>query len=304
MKMFIRMFYSILVFLAADMYGLFITKGHVCLAVLLAACFAVINIMPSFYNRKRPTGRLRICGDGCELLLIFLISTMLSSIYLIAAAFLMFPNLAFQWFISLLIVVIMEVVVFWNGIIRVYLTSLQLGVKWRIIGIVCGLIPLAHLIVLSKIIRIALRETNFESEKILLDKRREQSQICHTKYPLLFVHGVFFRDFKYLNYWGRIPDELKKNGAVIYYGNHQSAASVVDSGKELSERIRHIIEKTGCEKINIIAHSKGGLDCRYAISKLGMAIILLLLQQSIRLIVDASLLIICFQRFLRTHVTS
>ena len=27
----------------------------------------------------------------------------------------------------------------------------------------------------------------------------------------------------------------------------------------------------GCEKVNIIAHSKGGLDCRYAIAKLGMA---------------------------------
>ena len=31
-----------------------------------------------------------------------------------------------------------------------------------------------------------------------------------------------------------------------------------------------IIEKEHCEKVNIIAHSKGGLDSRYAISKLGM----------------------------------
>ena len=29
--------------------------------------------------------------------------------------------------------------------------------------------------------------------------------------------------------------------------------------------------ETGCGKVNIIAHSKGGLDARYAISKLGMA---------------------------------
>lgn len=29
-------------------------------------------------------------------------------------------------------------------------------------------------------------------------------------------------------------------------------------------------EETGCEKVNIIAHSKGGLDSRYAISRLGM----------------------------------
>lgn len=31
-----------------------------------------------------------------------------------------------------------------------------------------------------------------------------------------------------------------------------------------------IIEETGCEKVNIIAHSKGGLDARYAISQLGL----------------------------------
>ena len=35
-------------------------------------------------------------------------------------------------------------------------------------------------------------------------------------------------------------------------------------------RIFSIVEETGCKKVNIIAHSKGGLDCRYAISKLGM----------------------------------
>ena len=29
------------------------------------------------------------------------------------------------------------------------------------------------------------------------------------------------------------------------------------------------MQKTGCGKVNIIAHSKGGLDSRYAISKLG-----------------------------------
>ena len=32
-----------------------------------------------------------------------------------------------------------------------------------------------------------------------------------------------------------------------------------------------IIQKTGCEKVNIIAHSKGGLESRYAISQLGLS---------------------------------
>jgi len=85
------------------------------------------------------------------------------------------------------------------------------------------------------------------------------------------VHGVFFRDFKYFNYWGRIPQELEKNGATIYYGNHQSAASVEDSSVEIADRIHKIIEETGCEKVNVIAHSKGGLDTKSAIVFKGMA---------------------------------
>ena len=32
-----------------------------------------------------------------------------------------------------------------------------------------------------------------------------------------------------------------------------------------------MLAETGAEKVNIIAHSKGGLDCRYAMAKLGMA---------------------------------
>ena len=69
---------------------------------------------------------------------------------------------------------------------------------------------------------------------------------------------------------GRIPKALVKNGAEIYYGSQQSAASIESSAAELRGKILSIIEKTGCEKVNIIAHSKGGLDSRYAISRLGM----------------------------------
>ena len=84
------------------------------------------------------------------------------------------------------------------------------------------------------------------------------------------VHGVFFRDFKLLNYWGRIPEELETNGATIFYGNQESAASVAESGEQLADRIMEIMKKYGCDKVNVIAHSKGGLDTRYAIDKYGM----------------------------------
>ena len=238
---------------------------------LLIPCFVLMNLFPSLANRRLPVRRLRICADGCELLVLFLISAALSALYLLARIPVFFPEHAAQWFAGLLWMVLVEAAVFWNGIIRVYCTSFQIGLKWRAAGIICGWVPVANLIVLWKIIRTASEETTFESGKILLNRERVGEQLCRTKYPILMVHGVFFRDFKYFNYWGRIPGELEQNGATVYYGNHQSAASVKDSAGELATRITEIVRETGCEKVNIIAHSKGGLDSRYAISLLGMA---------------------------------
>ncbi|MCI8610051.1 MAG: triacylglycerol lipase [Firmicutes bacterium] len=168
---------------------------------------------------------------------------------------------------------VIEALLFWSGMIGIYLTSVQLGLKWRIIGGLTGMIPLVNLAVLMKLISIVSAEVEFEQEKAELDAVRAESQICQTRYPILLVHGVFFRDYKYLNYWGRIPKELSRNGACIYYGKQQSAASVKECGRELAERILEITaeENESHKKVNIIAHSKGGLDCRYAVACLGMA---------------------------------
>lgn len=90
------------------------------------------------------------------------------------------------------------------------------------------------------------------------------------KYPVLLVHGMGFRDTKLINYWGRIPAELQKMGCEIYYGYQDSNASVESNAHHIAKRIEEIISETGAEKVNIIAHSKGGLDSRYAVSTLGM----------------------------------
>ena len=121
---------------------------------------------------------------------------------------------------------ILNFIIFWIGIILVYISSTQLGIKTRVLGIVLGWVPIANLIMLFKIINICKNEIKFEKMVIKRDIAREKDQICRTKYPILLVHGVFFRDSEHLNYWGRIPRELIKNGATIYYGNHNSANSV------------------------------------------------------------------------------
>jgi triacylglycerol lipase len=175
------------------------------------------------------------------------------------------------WSVGFLYAVLCESIIFWNGMLRVYLTSIQLGIKHRILAALCGWIPGINIYYLLKIIRIATEEIETETEKWERNVARAESELCKTRYPLLLVHGVFFRDFRYVNYWGRVPRELQKNGATIYYGEQQSAASVDACGAELAERICRIVSESGCEKVNIIAHSKGGLDSRVAISHFGAA---------------------------------
>ena len=228
--------------------------------------------MSSFRSKENikpyTSERLNLLGIGCLLLIAFVIST----VYFAAGYVAMLSKTGFVEIIKsgwqrILLIILGENLLFWPGIIMVYLTSGQLKFKLRLIGILCGMIPIAHLIALYFILKTAVSEVLFEKRKMRLDKKRAGEQVCRTKYPLLMVHGVFFRDFKYFNYWGRVPEELEKNGATIFYGNHQSAASVENSAKELAERIRGIVEETGCGKLNIIAHSKGGLDIKTAIAQ-------------------------------------
>ena len=215
--------------------------------------------------------RLKILSLGSKLLILFLASLIIIGIWFVVQL----VGKGFQTVISdywgrILLIILIENIIFWSGIIMVYLTSVQLGIKMRVLGLICGWMPIVHLIVLTMIIRITLSEAMFEKAKIKLNRSRASEQICKTRYPILMVHGVFFRDFKYFNYWGRVPAELEKNGATVYYGNHESAASVAGSAKELAARIKEIVESTGCEKVNIIAHSKGGLDVKTAMALEGV----------------------------------
>ncbi len=248
-------------------------------ALLLLGVFIFANIHPC--PKTAPTAALRAIESGCELLRLFLISVFITAALQIYTAVIFFSALPpiretgytvfALWGLGLLCAIVGESLIFWNGMLRVYFTSVQLGIKHRVLAAICGWIPFLNIWYLGKIISICSREVLEESSKIEITAMRADALPCKTKYPIVLVHGVFFRDFRYLDYWGRIPGELQKNGAVVYYGQQQSAASVEACGEELARRIRYIVDKSGCGKVNIIAHSKGGLDCRCAISQFGAA---------------------------------
>lgn len=238
---------------------------------VLVPPFAFTALFAGFFLPRVRGIRIRICRHGAVLLHSFLFSVPVSVVYHAVLAFKTLPDEYAPLLWSILYCAVASATVFWVGILCVYCTSFQLGLKTRILGVICGLIPIANLLVLIVILRILRDEIDVEYEKEQRNFARRDQKLCQTKYPLLLVHGVFFRDFKQFDYWGRIPRELKINGATVYYGEHASAMSVADSAAALAKRIKAIVDETGCEKINIIAHSKGGLDCRYALSELGIA---------------------------------
>lgn len=260
--------YTILITVIANSFS-FVKTCPKSLFVLIPI-FILINILSGIFIIKTRRFTLRICSHGAVLLAAFYIAAVLSVIYQIILGIYTIPNdwIFFVW--NALFCYCVHFLIFWNGIISVYCTSTQLGIKTRILGAICGLIPIANLIILFVIIKKTAEECIFENKKEEINRQRKDKKICATKYPILLVHGVFFRDTKYFNYWGRIPKELENNGAKIFYGNHSSAACVADSAAELKQRIDEVLKETGTEKLNIIAHSKGGLDCRYAIAKLGI----------------------------------
>ena len=163
-----------------------------------------------------------------------------------------------------------------NGVIRIFFTSRHLSITRCIVIVLTIWIPILNFFMLLHICRVIYEEYDFACHKENLHLTPIDSDICKTKYPVIMVHGVMinaipFFDLKYFNYWGRIPKELIRCGAAVYYDGIQSAAgAIANNAEELKKKILQVIEETGCQKVNIIAHSKGGLDARYAVSALNM----------------------------------
>ena len=157
-----------------------------------------------------------------------------------------------------------------SGVLRAAVHSVQLRLRHRLLLLLFWWLPGANFWIALFVARRIGREYLEEWDREDWEQARAENAHCKTRYPILMVHGVFFRDLRFFNYWGRIPAALKRNGAAVFYGEQRSAATVAECGKELKKRIEAILEETGCEKVNIIAHSKGGLDSRYCITALGM----------------------------------
>ena len=89
------------------------------------------------------------------------------------------------------------------------------------------------------------------------------------KYPILLLHGMGFRDDHCIGYWGRIPKTLEEAGYRVCYGHQDSNASIETNARHIAIELEKILINLNTEKVNIIAHSKGGLEARYLATTLG-----------------------------------
>jgi len=90
------------------------------------------------------------------------------------------------------------------------------------------------------------------------------------KYPVVLVHGLIAHDRPgIIKFWGKIPETLRKNGARVFLGNTDSWGDYESNAQLLKTTIDNVLCETNSEKVNIIGHSKGGLDSRYLIWRYG-----------------------------------
>ncbi|MBQ8144375.1 MAG: hypothetical protein IJ042_06235 [Butyricicoccus sp.] len=89
-----------------------------------------------------------------------------------------------------------------------------------------------------------------------------------TKHPIVLVHGLNAR-FGQLGSFGRVPEDLRAHGHEVFVTEQDAVGTIENNARQLAVIFEQILHTTGAEKLNIIAHSKGGIETRCVISALG-----------------------------------
>jgi len=92
----------------------------------------------------------------------------------------------------------------------------------------------------------------------------------HTRYPIVLLHGFFgWQQVFHIDYFYQVPKHLRKLGYHVTATQVTPINRVTVRATQLAPQIDKILAETGAEKVNLIAHSMGGLDGRYLISAMG-----------------------------------
>lgn len=91
-----------------------------------------------------------------------------------------------------------------------------------------------------------------------------------TRYPVILVHGIILKDNPFFKAFGKIGKNLKKNGYNVSTAPTDGFGTIENNAAQLKDYVDKVLEREHAEKVNLIAHSKGGLDSIYMIQSLGM----------------------------------
>jgi triacylglycerol esterase/lipase EstA (alpha/beta hydrolase family) len=91
-----------------------------------------------------------------------------------------------------------------------------------------------------------------------------------TRYPIVLVHGwTGWESIGSYTYFYGIPDLLAARGYPVFVASLDPYNSVEVRSEQLAEQIDGFIAEARARRVDIVAHSQGGLDSRRAISTLG-----------------------------------
>lgn len=90
------------------------------------------------------------------------------------------------------------------------------------------------------------------------------------KYPIILVHGIAAKQLRIMNAFGNIEKRLRDSGENVYTAMTDGFGRIETNAEQLKRYILKVMDEVGCERVNVIAHSKGGLDTKYMITELDM----------------------------------
>jgi len=84
-----------------------------------------------------------------------------------------------------------------------------------------------------------------------------------TRYPIVLLHGFLGWDQVFaFDYFYKVRTTLQSQGYEVFATSVNPVQTVAVRARELAPQLDAIIQATGAPKLNIIAHSMGGLDPR------------------------------------------
>jgi triacylglycerol lipase len=101
---------------------------------------------------------------------------------------------------------------------------------------------------------------------------RSGARALGPRHPVILLHGLLGFDQIVLGarkhaYFRGVAERLEAMGARVHTARVPASASIAARAEKLVELVRGL----PAPKVNLVAHSMGGLDARYAISRLGLA---------------------------------